>query len=135
MGQPAKASAYEWTDTTDGTGVSQLRVLAVGSSPVANTNQPGPALPGARFVDFDSLTREIMELHQPDVVLSPLMSSEFDCVELAHRLVSSGFGGRYRAFAEDIPRPDLVRREVRRSFPGLDFDLLVVTPMNEVHAV
>ncbi|MEC7760541.1 MAG: hypothetical protein VX874_01355 [Pseudomonadota bacterium] len=135
MGQPDKASAYEWTNASKKTDADTLRVLAVGSSHAANTNQATSSLPGARFVDFDSLTREVMDLHQPDVVLSPLMSSDFDCVEVAHRLVSNGFGGRYRAFAEDIPRPDLVRREICRSFPGLDFDLLVVTPGQEAQTV
>ena len=84
---------------------------------------------------FAELTTELMELHRPDVVLSPLMSSGFDCVELAYRLVDSGFGGRYRAFAEDIPRPEMVKREIRRSFPGLDFDVLVVARTPESRAV
>lgn len=135
MSQPDKTKNIDWIDASTGTGAEALRVLAVGSSNAANTNDKVGDLPGTRFVDFAELTTEMMELHRPDVVLSPLMSSGFDCVELAYRLVDSGFGGRYRAFAEDIPRPEMVKREIRRSFPGLDFDVLVVARTPESRAV
>lgn len=100
-----------------------LRVLAVGQCV-----DEGPLdLPGAHFIAFPDLTEALLAQHRPDVVLSPLVAPEFDCVEVAGLLAQSGFSGRYRAFAENLPRPDMVRCEIGQSFPDLDFDVLVVT--------
>ncbi|WP_292020778.1 hypothetical protein [Maritimibacter sp. UBA3975] len=104
-----------------------LRVLAVGRTQDDAGKSGQEPLPGAHFVEFTDLTAEVIEMHQPHVVLSPLVSNGFDCVEVANRLVDSGFDGRYRAFAENLPRPELVKSEIGTSFPGLDFDVLVVT--------
>lgn len=134
MSQIGKVREFDRVDAPEDHAADSLRVLAVGPAPAGRERDGVRTLPGTRFVDFDELTPELLELHQPDVVLSPLVTQGFDCVELAHRLVNGGFGGRYRAFAGDLPRPDLVTREIRTSFPGLDFDLLVVAAGQETRS-
>lgn len=62
----------------------------------------------------------------PDVVLAPLMTPEFDILDLARRLSALAFRGHLRAYAPRIPDPRLVQREIASACPGLDFDLIVV---------
>jgi hypothetical protein len=131
MDQLGNAKNVDRDDRSEETSVQPLRVLAVGRSQDDGIATQADRLPGARFVQFADLSAEVIEMHQPHVVLSPLVSNGFDCVEVANKLVDSGFDGRYRAFAENLPRPELVKREIGTSFPELDFDVLVVSASPE----
>jgi len=72
-------------------------------------------------VDFALLSRL-----RPDMVLAPLMTPEFDILDLARRLSALAFRGQLRAYAQRIPDPRLVQREIASACPGLDFDLIVI---------
>ncbi len=103
---------------------SALRCVAVcgrDDDPVAE----GPDLVVLRFHDISAAS---LALHEPDVILSPLVSDAFDCIDLAHALAEAGFRGRYRAVAAHIPDPALVRREIRACAPGIDFDIILIRP-------
>lgn len=80
---------------------------------------------GVRFVELEDLAAAL-SLEAADVVLSPLVSDAFDCFDVAARLAELGFSGRYRAASGHIPDPGLVRREVRATYPKLDFELVVL---------
>ena len=100
------------------------KVLIVGE--VRDWLRSGRSLPAGddlAFLEFDDLTREIIESIAPSVVLAPLMSRRFDCLELAERLCAIGFRGRLRALADNLPNPAIVRNEVRARCPHLDFDV------------
>ncbi|WP_308914999.1 hypothetical protein [Jannaschia sp. LMIT008] len=73
-------------------------------------------------VDFVDLTAP--QMADAMAVLSPLISYDFDAVELAGRLESSNFTGRYVAFALDVPNPDSIKAEVARVAPGVAFDIV-----------
>lgn len=105
-----------------------LRVLFVGASVAQAVERANLTGRNEVFLGFDDLTHDRLLELAPDVVLSPMVTSQFDCLELAHRLHGFGFQGRYRAIAPDLPRPELVRNEVRGQFPTLDFDVLMVAP-------
>lgn len=101
-----------------------LRVLVIGET---HDLDPSTRAVGGRnrgYVRFEDFCEEIMIELAPDVIFSPLVTNRFDCLELAHKLHSYNYQGRYRAIAPHLPRPELVRNEVRAQFPGLDFDLL-----------
>lgn len=83
--------------------------------------EPGDGVIAASISDIDAAT--IAQL-QPDIVLSPIVDSAFDCLDLAQILVDAAYTGRYRVITGDLPNPNLVLREVRTSFPGLNVDLL-----------
>ncbi|PID36938.1 MAG: hypothetical protein CR993_02660 [Rhodobacterales bacterium] len=78
------------------------------------------------LASIGDVTAEALEQMAPDLVVSPLFCSAFDCYDLAARLAGLGFCGRYRAFVDALPDPGLIRREIARAFPGLDFDVLLV---------
>ncbi len=60
-------------------------------------------------------------VRRPDYVPALLLA-------VAFLLTEAGYRGRYRALAAMLPRPDMVRREVRSSFPEIDFDVVLVGP-------
>lgn len=78
------------------------------------------------FVDIDDLNADIVNEHEPDIILSPLVGDDFDAVDVAVRLIELGFRGRYRAISDNLPDADLIRAEIRAFAPQLDFDLLLM---------
>lgn len=78
------------------------------------------------FADFASVTEDLFQVIAPTLVLSPLLARGFDCIDLAQVLHVIGFKGRYRAIAEVLPDPDIIRREIEVLCPGLDFDIIVM---------
>ena len=134
MGKLLKAKTDDWVSTSEQTLKTSLRVLAIGAAPFEQDEETVQEVPGTHFIDFQGLTSDFLDNYQPDVVLSPLVTPGFDCVEVAQLLTAGGFNGRYRVFAEDSPRPEMVISEIGRSYPELDFDVLVVTPTRDDHA-
>lgn len=83
-------------------------------------------LEGVHFVGIEDVSRDFIDLIDADIVLSPLVSTRFDCLELAERLDAIGFVGRYRIVVDHLPRPDLIRREISEAYPALDCDVLTL---------
>ena len=71
---------------------------------------------------LEDLTRE--RLTSAIAIISPIMATDFDAVDVAKRLAANGFRGRYFAVADTLPDRDLIRREVRAAAPGLSFDIV-----------
>lgn len=107
-------------------GTDEPTLLVVGD--LRRWQLAGRALPsgdGLFFASFIELTREFLEHTMPDLILSPLVAQDFDAVDVARRLINAGYEGRYRAVAERIPQPEVVRREVNAIAPNLDFDIML----------
>jgi hypothetical protein len=102
------------------------RVLAVGDGDAPDVGPEGAAFGDVHYLAFADVTAETLRALDPDLVLSPLVGSGFDCLDLAERLNAARFKGRYRAVVELVPNPALVRGEIAERFPALDFDLLVL---------
>lgn len=101
-------------------------MLVVGSRAAWLAQKGRPeAMPGFFFCDYGDLALFMGDGPVVDMVLSPLMAAGFDALDVAIQLADFGFAGRYRAVVDDLPDPALVRREVRRAAPRLDFDVLV----------
>lgn len=108
-------------------GLAAPIVLVVGE----NSDRQLP--PGVRtlenafhFVGIEQVGAELIGALGPDIVLSPLVTRSFDCIDLAQILSATGFRGSYRVVTPDLPSPDLVRREIRALCPGLSFDLMIL---------
>ena len=85
------------------------------------------SLPGGSriaVIQFRELDAGVLAAIRPRIVLSPLLSRGFDCLDLAERLNALGFDGQYRALADSLPDAGIVRHEVAQQFPGLDFDIV-----------
>ena len=103
-------------------------ILAVGDLESWNrAGRPLPADSHITYADFVEVTDGLLYSLRPDMVLSPLLSTRFDCIDLAQLLLRLGFSGRYRAMTPPLPNPDIVRREIRSLCPGLDFDLVMIS--------
>ena len=83
-----------------------------------------PAVDGTVFAAHEQISTEFMALTQASLVLSPLFMRGADAVDIAIRLIDSGFAGCYRAISMSMPNPGMVRDEVRAVAPELDFDLI-----------
>jgi len=85
-----------------------------------------PVETGLVFVDYSNLKQSIFSDPSTDLVLSALISRQFDALDVARNLADSGFTGRYRAFAKRLPNPVAVKAEISLVAPNLDFDIFVL---------
>ena len=101
-----------------------VSVLAVGDPD--EWNQQGHQPPrdgGIEFVSFEQLTEAILAHISPKIICSPVLARAFDCIDLARLLNSFEYTGPYRAVSKDVPRPEVIEREVKQLFPELDFEI------------
>jgi hypothetical protein len=108
-------------------GAAEARILFVSHLP----GEPPDDITGGRFgqdievVDFSAVTAELLRSFDPHFVVSPILTSSFDILDLGTRLWQLRYKGAYRVLTEvPLPNPGLVLREVRGQCPGLDVDLL-----------
>lgn len=117
-----------------GEGKRQPRILAVGE--LRKWQHAGRELPQDRqigFADFFDVSPELLEALAPDVIMSPLLTASFDCLDLAQLLQHSGFRGRYRILAPDLPNPAVVAAEIEALCPSLDIGFLIAGEMENFH--
>lgn len=76
-------------------------------------------------MSFHEITDTLLNDLNPSMIISPVLARHFDCIELALLLHNLGFVGAYRAMAKDMPKPELIEREVRQMCPRLNFKLLL----------
>lgn len=83
-----------------------------------NDNAPEPVMTRLEMIG-PAMLRRIA----PVAVVAPLMNSRWDITDLAYRLETASFGGKLLALSQPLPRAELVLRELRNAFPGLDIGL------------
>lgn len=111
-------------------------ILVVGNiGPWLNANNELPLIKDTVFCVFSDLTAAFVEHHCPDMILSPLVTSQFDVLELAIKLDQLGFEGSFRAICAPLPNPEVILADVRFECPALDFDLIVVNPEQNLRIV
>ncbi len=88
-----------------------------------------PQIVGLVFEDYRALTAERLRRIDPDVVISALVGPGFDALDVALALHLAGYVGCYRAISEQVPRPEVIRREVLAIAPSLDFGILTLAMM------
>lgn len=105
--------------------ISSVSILAVGEP--GEWTQQGNPLPsgGMAFISFNDVSEAMLAHYNPSVVFSPVLAAKFDCIELALLLHNLGFSGAYRAMAKDLPKPELIEREVSQMCPRLDFSIVI----------
>jgi hypothetical protein len=116
-----------------------LTVLALALSDQALTALPRHVLqPGARItrISLDMLPERVMTgPTAPDLVLSPLLTAEFDALDLARILTQCGYRGRYLALVDRLPSANLIRREVAAQSPNINFDVIVLDGSTPLHSL
>ncbi|QQA44759.1 hypothetical protein [Pelagovum pacificum] len=76
------------------------------------------------FSELSSVTGDLLEVLKPDEVLSPLLGPGPDAIDMLERLRELRFRGRYTALAKELPRPELVLRELRTHAAGIDVQVI-----------
>jgi hypothetical protein len=71
----------------------------------------------------------------PDLVLSPLLTPQFDALDLARILSQCGYRGRYLALVDRLPSANLIRREVAAQSPNINFDVIVLDGSSPIHSL
>jgi len=101
------------------------RILAVGE--LSRWIQSGKNVvkhPQIAFADITEVDETLLETLGTEMVVSPVLCNAFDCLDLAEQLQACNFRGKYRAIAQNLPNPALVRREVKAQCPDVDFDFI-----------
>lgn len=88
------------------------------------------------FPDIDIIMLTDLNEHylgqiNPSIIVTALFGVTHDAADIAERLASCGYQGRFRATSQSLPNPPLVRRELAGMFPDLDVDILI---MNATHS-
>jgi len=100
------------------------RILVVEPSqslPLALRNLSGAMV---TIVKFPTIDRALLDRVQPDMVISALISGQFDILDLAAHLLGLGYRGALRAITPPVPNARLIRAEVAAIWPDLDFALI-----------
>lgn len=101
---------------------NELRVLHVVAT--GDTVDPGLRRLGSVMqMAFSDLTREALEVIDPDIVATAIFGTQVDCFDVARVLADSEYAGQLLLLAPRVPRPELVLSDVRTSFPSLDIEL------------
>ena len=86
---------------------------------------------------FDALDAALLRELRPSVIFAQAVSSGFDALDLARRLVALECPCRLVVFGGGLPDPDLVRTEIETVCPDLTIDVLSsrAPQIRRVHAV
>jgi len=87
-----------------------------------------PEVDDIDYLEFDALSEQALQTHQPDVVLSPLVTDVFDAFQVITLLSKVQFKGRYRAIAPTLPDIEMIRAEVQTQAREIDFDIVMMPP-------
>jgi len=113
------------TDAADNDAQLRPIILAVGD--VGQWMSSGRVLPAdsqIAFAEFHEITQELLQTLTPDIVMSPVLTRGFDCLDLAQALQNNGFRGRLRVVAPDLPNPYVIQSEINALCPDLDVALI-----------
>ena len=121
---------YRWPETCDGCERDRPCVMAIGEPAQWVYRHDGTPRDYCRmsFADLRGLVTGDDGEITADLVLSPVVAKDFDCIDVALLLTELGYVGAYRAVGRQLPKPDIVMREVKAACPKLDFGILDIGP-------
>lgn len=99
-------------------GTSARRILVVGPTDARLTSDPS----GTDMIvhtQMQYLTRALLDKVRPDSILAPLVTRDWDVLDLAEVLTGQGYCGPLVIQSQPLPRADLVLGELQGLFPGL----------------
>lgn len=104
---------------------SFVKILAIGEPD--EWHDQGNSMPAGgqiSFLSIQDLSEETLNHFRPSIIYSPVLARRFDCIELAMLLGSIGFEGAYKAFANNLPKPEVIEREVRQMCRRFTFEIV-----------
>lgn len=82
-----------------------------------------PAFDTVTHMPYSDLSPTAFMRVAPDTVVAPLLTKDFDAVELAEYLATLNFEGLLIIVSDVLPNVSIVKREVSRTAPGLTMEL------------
>lgn len=115
---------YAAAGETDGDEIRQKAILAIGGPAHWRRIRPLPSRTmRVSFTSLRDLDSDVLRTVSPEVVISPVICPDFDCLDVAQQLSFLGYLGPYRAISARQMQPRIIRREVHALCPALNFDL------------
>ena len=100
---------------------SRDTILVIGDiSAWHNDNLQLPLSQSLRYGSYGELDDELMSWVRPDIVVAPLISTQFDAFDVLIKLSEFGYLGRLLVVSKPIPNVDLVQEEMNRCAPGIE---------------
>jgi hypothetical protein len=78
------------------------------------------------YAGLEDVTRTMLEAHDPEIVLSPLVADSFDACDVAAVLADAEFAGRYCAVSHQTTNKAVIMSEIAHIAPELDFDIIEI---------
>ena len=98
-----------------------------------NLVHPGAVVRSVTLSDMPEIS--LVGPRAPNLVLSRLVTPEFDALDLARLLAQHGYRGRYLALVDRLPDAKLIRREVAAQSPGINFDVVILDGSSPLHSL
>jgi hypothetical protein len=122
MSNVAKAGSFVTKGRTE-----SMRTLIIGD--VSRWASEGRDIAGTDNVTYagvDEVSRALLQSHDPEIILSPLVADSFDAFDVAAILADAQFTGRYRAVSHPTIAKAVIMSEIAQIAPELDFDIIEI---------
>lgn len=83
-----------------------------------------PQIDNFHFCAIEQVNQIFIARLKPDVILSSLITKQFDIVDLIDILNTINYCGQVRAISTALPDTQLICSEIQSAYPAIDFDLL-----------
>jgi len=83
-----------------------------------------PQIDNFHFCAIEQVNQIFIARLKPDVILSSLITKQFDIVDLIDILNTINYCGQVRAISTALPDTQLICSEIQSAYPDIDFDLL-----------
>ncbi|NDK33441.1 hypothetical protein [Rhodovulum sulfidophilum] len=81
---------------------------------------------GARceHLPYDLVQAALSSLQGIEMIVSPLLTDQFDAMDLAQQLQLGGYRGLYVVVTPVLPNTEIVRREIAALCPGMTVQMI-----------
>lgn len=123
MARTSEKATLMWANISTDIGIdSPKRTLVLTIGEAGDWAYYGPNLPfdsQIGFVNYADLSKELIITLCPDVVITPLLSTSFDCLDVARILGAVEYRGSLTVVSPEIPKPRMITKELRALCPGV----------------
>ena len=99
-------------------------ILLIDAPEALSRLQPRPDRQGVVLTQMRMLSASMLSRIRPGAVVAPLITADYDIVDLGIRLQELGYRGDLYALTRPLPRAELVIREIAAICPYLNVRLL-----------
>ena len=97
------------------------RLSLVVGMPLQDVPQNRGSLQGAQleYLPFTLIHAALTRVPMVETIVAPLVSEQFDALDLAEELDRAGYRGRLMIVAPRLPRPEMIKRELSSICPNV----------------